>query len=289
MRALDDIGVGDEVRRHSAVSRGAAILDPSGGTIGRVPATRSAHLISRGRLLLALLDALPSECIRWSHGWTSTDSLPNSDLLVGADGIHSPIRRRIWGSSERPLRTVAFRGVADQGIDSVAETWGRGALFGITPTGDGRTNWFACVRRSRLEHDDGDDAETLCRLFSDWHPRVRDVLDQLKPQDIDRRELSDVSLPHSYARGNTALVGDAAHAMAPNLGRGACESLIDAVALAHALGSGGAVREGLRRYDRARRSRTRRIVAMARALNGIATAERGSQIRDRLVRLALRT
>lgn len=289
MRALDSIDVGDEVRHNSALSRGATILDPSGVPIGRVPATRSAHLISRERLMLALLDALPSECIHWSREWKSTDFFPESDLVVGADGIHSAIRLRTWGASvERPLRTVAFRGVVDQGVESVTETWGRGALFGITPTGDGRTNWFACVRRRNLEQADADDADTLCRLFSDWHSQVRRVLGRIRLQDIDRRELYDVSLSHPYVRGNTVLVGDAAHAMAPNLGRGACESLIDAVVLAQALGSGGAVREGLRRYDHARRSPTRRVVAMARTLNGIATAERGSRVRDRLLSLALR-
>lgn len=289
MRALDSIGLGDVVRRHSTLSHGATILDPSGKPIGRVPATRSAHLISRERLMLALLDAVPSECIHWSHGWKSTDFYPESDLVVGADGIHSAIRLRTWGApAERPLHTVAFRGVVDQGVEAVTETWGRGALFGITPTGDGRTNWFACVRRGSLEQAGADDAETLCRLFSAWHPQVRRVLARIRLQDIDRRELYDVSLSHPYVRGNTVLVGDAAHAMAPNLGRGACESLIDAVALAQALGSGGTIREGLRRYDRARRSPTRRVVAMARTLNGIATAERASRVRDRLLRLALR-
>lgn len=289
MRALDSIGLGDVVRRHSTLSHGATILDPSGEPLGRVPSTRSAHLISRERLMLALLDAVPAECIHWSHGWKSTDFFPESDLVVGADGVHSAIRMRTWGSSaERPLRTVAFRGVVDQEAEAVTETWGRGALFGITPSGDGRTNWFACVRRRNLGYADVDDAATLYRLFSEWHPQVRSVLDRIRLRDIDRRELTDVSLPHSYARGNTVLVGDAAHAMAPNLGRGACESLIDAVALAQSLSGGGTVPEGLRRYDHARRSRTRRVVVAARILNEIATAERGSQLRDRLMRQVLR-
>lgn len=289
MRALDALGVGDDVRRHSVIGRGGTILDPRGAPIARIPATRSAHLISREHLMFALLDAVPSKYIHWSHEWKATDTFPESDLVVGADGIHSAIRRRRWSNSaERPLRTVAFRGVVDRQVASVTETWGSGALFGITPTGDGRTNWFACVRQSCLEQSDADHTETLGRLFSNWHPQVRDVLRQLSLDDIDRRELFDVALPHSYVRGNTALVGDAAHAMAPNLGRGACESLIDAVALAQALSSASTVDEGLRRYDRARRSSTRRIVTMARALNGIATAERGSQLRDRLLRLTLR-
>lgn len=289
MQALDAIGVGGEVRRRSTLSHGATIRDPRGAPIGRIPATRSAYLISRERLMHALLDAVPPECIHWSHGWAPTDPFPESDLVVGADGIHSAVRTRTWSSpAERPLRTVAFRGVVDQPVETVTETWGRGALFGTTPTGDGRTNWFACVRSGNVEVADADDAATLRRLYSDWHPGVRGVVDGIRLQDIDRRDLSDVFLPHPYVRGSTALVGDAAHAMAPNLGRGACESLIDAVSLVQALDSGGTVPEGLRRYDRARRSRTRRVVMTARILNGIATAERGSQLRDRLIRWALR-
>lgn len=64
--------------------------------------------------MVALLHAVPSECIHWSHGRKSTDSFPESDLVVGADGIHRAIRLRTWGSSvERSLRTVAFRGVVE--------------------------------------------------------------------------------------------------------------------------------------------------------------------------------
>ncbi len=288
MLALDDIGLGDRVRRHGTLSRGATILDRNGAPIGSIPSTRSAHLISRERLMLTLLEAIPANDIHWSHGWNPVNSFPESDLVVGADGVHSAIRSRIWGSSaERPLDTVAFRGVVDRRVESVTETWGRGALFGITPTGDGRTNWFACVRRTKLEWADADHAKTLDRLFSGWHSEIRDVLGQVNLAEIDRRELFDVSLPHPYVSGSTALIGDAAHAMAPNLGRGACESLIDAVTLARALDMGTDVRDGLRRYDRARRMRTRRIVHAARVLNKIATAERGSQLRDRALALAL--
>ncbi|MGJ3509642.1 FAD-dependent monooxygenase [Enemella sp. A6] len=290
MRALDAIGVGDTVRRHSALSHGATILDPSGRLIARVPSSRSAHLIARERLVRILLDAVPPNTIHWSREVKPTDSLPESDLVVGADGIHSAVRLRTWGSPvERPLPTIAFRGVVDRGVEAVTETWGRGALFGITPTGDGRTNWFACLRHSHLEQSGADDVQTLRRRFSEWHLQIRRVLDGISSGDVDRRCLADVSLRHPYFRGNTVLVGDAAHAMAPNLGRGACEALVDAVVLAQALRSSGTIRQGLRRYDRARRAPTRRMVAMARILNRVATADQGAPARDRMLRLGLRS
>ncbi len=287
MVALDELGVGDRIRRSGSRIAGGTILNAHGAPIARIPSARSAHLVTRERLLLALLNAVPDESIHWSHGWETTDEVPPSDVVVGADGIHSAVRASTWGTSAvRPLNTIAFRGVVERHEDSVTETWGRGALFGITPTGDGRTNWFACLRHSRVDQAETNDAETLSRFFSGWHGAIGDVLGRVTNADIDRRKLCDVSLPHAYVRGHTALVGDAAHAMAPNLGRGACESLIDAVTLAKALDS-GAIKDGLRRYDRARRGRTRRLVRLARAANGISTAERGMWLRDRLLRLAM--
>src|SRR5262249_16548910 len=59
----------------------------------------------------------------------------------------------------------------------------------------------------------------------------------------------------AYASGKVALVGDAAHAMTPNLGQGAGQALEDAVVLAKTVAGPG----GLDAYDRLRRPRTQKI------------------------------
>ncbi|WP_309066810.1 FAD-dependent monooxygenase [Microbacterium sp.] len=298
MRVLDRLGAAEPVRRRAAFSRGAAILDPRGAVIGRIPDSRAAYLISRERLLTSLLERLPEDAVLWGQRWNPTDALSEADLVVGADGVHSAIRARHWGVGvERPLGTVAFRGVLERPVVSVSETWGAGMLFGITPMDDGRTNWFACLRRSRVESgpggradgagDSGRSADLLRDAFATWHPGVQRVLDQLDGAEIDRRTLVDVSLAQRYAKDRVVLLGDAAHGMAPNLGRGACESLVDAVALADALEAHTAIDDALRRYDRLRRRRTRRIVSAARILNRVATAERGAALRDVAVRVLL--
>ncbi|MFC0680087.1 FAD-dependent oxidoreductase [Lysobacter korlensis] len=284
MAALDSLGIGDPVRDLAVECRGALILRADGTEIASVGQRRSAHLISRAQLLSVLRSAVEPGIVRWGVRLDPSDDLPAADLVVGADGINSAVRARFWPEAGvRPLRTVAYRGVVTGRVDTVTETWGPGALFGITPAGRDLTNWFACMRVSADDLDGADDsAHLLRRRFGSWHPAVRRIVESVIPEEIDRRTLHDVHVGGPYVRGSVALVGDAAHAMAPNLGRGACESLIDAVVLARAVTDADTVDGGLRAYDRIRRRRTRRVVAAARMLNRVATAERGRRLRDGL-------
>ena len=84
--------------------------------------------------------------------------------------------------------------------------------------------------------------------------------------------------------GRAVLVGDAAHAMCPNLGRGACESIIDAVVLGQAL---NAMRpaDALRHYGRSRSRRTRRIQRASRLVLALSTIRRGAGLRNAVLRL----
>src|SRR5439155_25942292 len=75
-------------------------------------------------------------------------------------------------------------------------------------------------------------------------------------------ELPDLA---SFATGRVALLGDAAHAMTPNLGQGACQALEDAATLAAVL-DGTEVGPALDRYDRLRRPRSQTIVKLSRQM-----------------------
>ncbi|MGK8524734.1 FAD-dependent monooxygenase [Nocardia asteroides] len=97
-----------------------------------------------------------------------------------------------------------------------------------------------------------------------------------------KHDLYDLPALRTYAAGRIALVGDAAHAMMPTLGQGACQALEDAVVLA-----GVAARDGdLTRYDRERRPRTRMIGARSRRLGAVAQLSSApvAALRDLLVR-----
>jgi 2-polyprenyl-6-methoxyphenol hydroxylase-like FAD-dependent oxidoreductase len=290
MRALDLLGAGDQVRAASVEQRGARLLRPDGTEIAHLGPGRTARLVPRPALLTALTEGLPADLVAWNTPVSDSDTLPPADVVVAADGIHSPTRVALFGSTARPLGTVAFRGTVPGPAGGVTETWGPSRLFGITPHDAGSTNWFASVRADLLESVPSPTgaAHTLRLLYGNWHPDVRRVLDALEEHPIDRRTLLDVAPLPSYVSGRTALLGDAAHAMAPNLGRGACEALLDATALVEALTAAPDVPGALRRYDDARRGPATRTVRLARLANVVSTAQHLLPVRNLVVAAAAR-
>jgi 2-polyprenyl-6-methoxyphenol hydroxylase-like FAD-dependent oxidoreductase len=87
--------------------------------------------------------------------------------------------------------------------------------------------------------------------------------------------------------GRTALIGDAARAMTPDLGRGACEALVDGVELAAALRAAPDVPAALRAYDARRRPHTRRMARMARVMSRMARMRHCTGARNAVLRAAL--
>jgi 2-polyprenyl-6-methoxyphenol hydroxylase-like FAD-dependent oxidoreductase len=112
---------------------------------------------------------------------------------------------------------------------------------------------------------------------------VHEVLDSVTSEQIDRRRIEEAVPLRSFVAGNVALVGDTAHAMAPHLGRGGCESLVDGLALADALLGADSVPEGLAAYDDARRRPAQRAVTGSRIMNWLSNKQRHPWLRDSLV------
>ena len=283
MAALDHLGLGDQVRANAEERSGMRVARADGTLMARAT-VEPAHLVSRSALLDVLVDGVPADRLRWGEPVARADVQGHGfDVVVGADGLHSLVRGVFFPEvpEPRPLGTVAFRGSVPGPMETVTETWGSGKLFGVTPLDTETTNWFAAVRTELLHgHEDLGHAGTVRTLFADWHPGVRHVLDLLSDHGVDRRRLYDLPPLSSYVRGKHVLLGDAAHAMAPNLGRGACEALRDAAALATALTGQPTVERALARYDRVRRRPSGRVVRASRLVNGVATTRRYARVRD---------
>ncbi|MFE0650961.1 FAD-dependent monooxygenase [Streptomyces sp. NPDC059534] len=283
---------------------------------------RAPIAVPRPALTVALAAALPTGALRYGTAVSAVEEsggrpvvrtaaggeLP-ADLVVAADGIHSPLRRAYFPAHPglRYLGETAWRALVeapDLSVRDMSETWGRGERFGVTPLTDGRFYLYATATVPADTRSEDPRAE-LRRRFGAWHdpiPALLDRVDRLDVADVLRHDLHELAAPlPRLHHGRIAWLGDAAHAMAPNLGQGGCQAVEDAVILAHLLPAGESgdgpdgVPEALAAYTAARRDRTDAVRVRARRVGRLGTvrhplvvAVRDLVLRATPARLALR-
>lgn len=255
LRSLRALGLDDRVRELSRPAGGATLFTASGRRLTTNPGPADARLIPRPDLLAVLGAAVPPAVERITGEVVDAAAL-GGDLVVAADGAYSVVRDRVWGRAARRTGVMAFRGVIDgdvaelnPGQVGLHEFWGGRSLFGVTPNTRGTTNWYASMAEFAATP-----AEAIAWArdhYAGWPPVVGEVLRRADPERTLVNRIVEAPTLRSLVRGRHVLVGDAAHAMSPNLGRGACEALVDAVALAEYL-STRPVPAALAAYERRR-------------------------------------
>ncbi|AZQ70562.1 FAD-binding protein [Streptomyces luteoverticillatus] len=284
-RALDTFGAGDAVRALSGWQADGGLRLPDGRWLSRTSNEAAARrfggpvVVAHRADVVGLLAArLPEGAIRTGSPAALTDpgapdrparvTTPDGDLeaelVVGADGIHSAVRAALFPGHPAPRYTGAtvWRLVVPRPTTPFPahETWGPGRLWGTVPLRDGRVYAYAQAVAPARAVSPGGELAQLRRLFGDWHHPVPDILDAADPAAILRNDVHTTARPlPAFHRGRVALLGDAAHAMAPNLGQGGCQAIEDAVVLAHALAT-AAPHDALGEYTRQRLPRTTAVV-----------------------------
>jgi 2-polyprenyl-6-methoxyphenol hydroxylase-like FAD-dependent oxidoreductase len=275
-------------RRLGAVTNGGVLPD---GT--------TSHTVKRARLYRALHQEAASRGIQVEYGkrLVGAEATPDGgvvarfedgtqatgDLLVGADGVHSPTRRLLDPAAPggRYVGLVNFGGYTpDHAAGAEPGNWhmifGRRAFFGHVVDPAGGTVWFANVPRppvSKAERDATTPEQwqrQLVDLFAADHGPAADLIaaGRLELAGDNTNDLPQVPTWH---KGPMVIVGDAAHAPSPTSGQGASMAAEDAVVLAKCLRDLPDVPSALAAYERLRRRRVERIVAQGARTGGAKT------------------
>ncbi|KAH8508501.1 hypothetical protein H0E87_010568 [Populus deltoides] len=203
------------------------------------------------------------------------------DLLVGADGIWSKVRKNLFGPKEAVYSGyTCYTGIADfvpVDIETVGYRvfLGHKQYFVSSDVGAGKMQWYAFHK----EQPGGMDGprgkkDRLLKIFEGWCDNVIDLILATDEDAILRRDIYDREPVLTWGRGRVTLLGDSVHAMQPNMGQGGCMAIEDSYQLALELdkawkqsvesGTSVDVISSLRSYENARRLRVAIIHGMAR-------------------------
>ena len=167
------------------------------------------------------------------------------DLVVGADGIRSSVRKMLFGEQYEPRFTGhgvwRFTTARPAELDYQAMYFGIGVKAGLVPitkelmylflvSNEPDNPWMPADRLHLIL------ADHLKTFRGDFLPEVRASLKD--PKDVVYVPIEEVSVPSPWYSGRVALIGDAAHASSPHIAQGASMAIEDAVVLSELAASG---------------------------------------------------
>ena len=296
MKVLRAIGLEDNVRNVAGRSQWQVTHNwKTGRVIGRTSGQQQAAsfgttgaTVHRADLLDVLAGGLPSGVVTLGKRCTGVRSdggvavariadggEAEAEVIVGADGIHSPVRTSLFGpDAPRFPGKICYRSV----IPAAAVRGARPATDGSQWLGPHGTIVLYPLRGAEL-------INVVCHYDDDSYRHESWVTECAREEVLERYAGWHESLLRLFAAGDTwykwalydrdpipqwtsgrvTLLGDAAHPMLPYLGQGACQALEDCAVLATALAAEAAdPLTGLARYERTRRPRASRVVLAAR-------------------------
>jgi 2-polyprenyl-6-methoxyphenol hydroxylase-like FAD-dependent oxidoreductase len=317
MKVLRALGVEDEVRRVAGRAQWQVMRNwKTGRVIARTSRRQQAASFGaegatahRADLLDVLARALPERLVTLGKRCTGVrpggdvavarfadGTQVEADVIVGADGIHSPVRASLFGpDAPRFTGKICYRSVVRAGT-----------VRGERPAAEG-AQWFGPHGTIVLYPMRGEELINVVCHYDDDGYRHESWITQCRGEEVLERyagwhdsllrlfaaagtwykwALYDRDPIPQWTRGRVTVLGDAAHPMLPYLGQGACQAIEDGAVLAAALKAEPAdPLTALARYERTRRPRASRAVLAARerGLSNHLTSRRAAWRRDLLI------
>ncbi len=256
-------------------------------------------VIPRGDLVTRLAESLPAGVIRLGMRCSGIEepgdgapviarfgdgSAVQADLLIGADGLKSVVRRHLVGE-EQPRYTgfATWHGLNPIDIDLAGSAtgltvYGKAGFSVLLPAGDGQVQWVfetpwqdgqqvppgAREANEPVPHGPQPAGTILANLrarFGHWASPIPEVLEQVTDADVALFPHVLQRVPAAWGRGSITMVGDAVHAVPPALAQGVNQVLEDVWVLVRTLTAGPVedVPPALRTYEDACRKRMRRL------------------------------
>jgi 2-polyprenyl-6-methoxyphenol hydroxylase-like FAD-dependent oxidoreductase len=309
--ALRALGVADSVVAGGHTPGLAEVRRMDGTVLKRAelppPAALGGPLVVALRQALhgALLDAVPAGALLLSSaavGFTAHDrrvtlqlasgAAADGDLLVGADGAGSIVRRALHPSEPPPRDSglVAVRGsvhgaVHHLGALSAVYYLGPGVESAIVRASETGIYWYLSLARELLPGDLRDPAAIVAHMAPRFDATFRAVTSATG--DLRYDALVDRDPIPFWSRGVVTLLGDAAHPVLPHTGQGAAQAIVDAVTLGASLAGDPRVERALEANERARRPRTAALLAQGRRTARLmrTTSPVAGWIREQAIRL----
>jgi 2-polyprenyl-6-methoxyphenol hydroxylase-like FAD-dependent oxidoreductase len=312
LRALQPLGLSDAVAAIGTQMTAQRYLTWRGHRLGTLGVARvSGDLgaptvgVSRPRLHRILVDALDGDALRLGAECTGFEQdrsgvtarfadgrEERGDVLVGADGINSVIRRQLHGAAPpRYAGYTAWRAICDFAhprvpVGEMWIYWGPGARILHYHVSDQRVYWLAMARAPAGEADPPTGRKAAVgHRYRGWPDPIPALLEHTDEAAILRQDVVDRDpVPH-WGSGRVTLLGDAAHPMTPNLAQGACQAIEDAVSLANVLPYAADAGAGLRHYEERRVKRANDFVKTSRVVGrmSLMTSPLTRAVRDHLV------
>jgi len=284
-RAMAALGEAGKIDRFGTPFHRGIFGRPDGKVLGGIDLRKwgsgfmPSRIVRRADLQRVLLNAIPPGIVETGAETTGVDfetARPtvhladgrrlSADLVVGADGFRSVVRKALWG--ETPVRysgQTCFRAIANFSAREtgwLGEIQGKGIRFGPCPIDAMRTYWWAAMNAPQGDRDDPiKRRDLLMARYAGWGFEIPEMIAAASPDSILRDDLVDRPPLPRWSRGAVTLLGDAAHPMLPNLGQGACSAIEDGVVLARCLRNASTIPQALMAYETERIPRTTRLTS----------------------------